>query len=250
MISRERPGLRAQGLESRGGRRPMFGRFDWFVILNLALFLVVAGSVLLRRFVLFRGEEHLGEFGIYAVVSVVGVTVAWRALRRFEWPVWLLLAVELAILIHFAGGLVTVDGGRLYDVVSFGVRFDKVVHLVNSFVAALVVSHVTRQSGLPVVLMVLGLGTVWEVVEYAVVSRVPEAGVGLYENNLEDLIANLAGAVAWWVMSVTRRAVRRPGREGIVDGPTEDAPPLKVNGSWAECGQPRPDDGRARGSGR
>ena len=201
------------GRESRG-HRSTTRVFDWFVIVNLSLFLAATGSVFLSRFVHLRGEGHLGEFGIYAVICMVVVLAAWRTLRRFDWPLWLLVAAEMAILIHFAGGLIPYQDGRFYDIVLCGIRFDKYVHWANSFIAALVVSHLTRRGGLAVVLMVLGLGALWEIVEYAVVSRIPDAGVGLYDNNLRDLVANLAGGLTWWLMSAVVDALRRsvPGR--------------------------------------
>jgi hypothetical protein len=217
MGDRERVPVPSRGLRSRSSS--VLGPFDWFVLCNLSIFLAAAGSVFLKRFIRYRGEEHLGEFGIYAVVSVVVILAVWRTLRRHDWPLWLLLAMEVAILAHFAGGLVQTGDGRLYDLVLFEVRFDKVVHVFNSFVAALVVSRVSRCRGPAVVLMVLGLGALWEIVEYAVVSRVPDAGVGLYANNLQDLVANLIGSLAWWGCSTLRGA---SVRVTPTDGPAKD----------------------------
>ncbi len=214
MVGVETGSPRNEGGRESGGHRSAANVFDWFVIVNLSLFLAATGSVFLSRFVHFRGDGHLGEFGIYAVICIVVVLAVWRTLRRFDWPLWLLAAAEIAILIHFAGGLIPYQDGRLYDIVLCGIRFDKYVHWANSFIAALVVSHLTRRGGLAVVLMVLGLGALWEIVEYAVVSRIPDAGVGLYDNNLRDLVANFAGGLTWWLTSAVVDALRRsvPGR--------------------------------------
>lgn len=47
-----------------------------------------------------------------------------------------------------------------------------------------------------VVLMGLGMGTVNELLEFAVVITVPETGVGGYENTLLDMVFNAFGAIA------------------------------------------------------
>jgi hypothetical protein len=54
-----------------------------------------------------------------------------------------------------------------------------------------------------VLLVVLGLGAVIEIVEYVVVLTVPRNGVGGYDNNMQDLIANLCGAGAFLMLGAT-----------------------------------------------
>ena len=61
---------------------------------------------------------------------------------------------------------------------------------------------------LAVVLVVLGLGAVVEIVEYLVVLTVPEHGVGGYDNNMQDLIANALGASLAMVLRGVWRAAR------------------------------------------
>ena len=63
-------------------------------------------------------------------------------------------------------------------------------------------------SGLAVLLVVLGLGAVVEIVEYLVMLTVPNAGVGGYDNNMQDLIGNLLGGTLFVVLDCVRRSRR------------------------------------------
>ena len=131
------------------------------------------------------------------------MTWAWVIFRRYDWDLWLLVLVAGGFLLHFAGGLTSPEGVRLYDWVVFGVRFDKYVHFINAGITAQVVAAVFRFEGISlgrfegigVVLIVLGLGTVIEISEYIVLKTLPDAGVGYYDNNLQDLISNLCGSI-------------------------------------------------------
>ena len=125
-------------------------------------------------------------------------------LRHLRPPLALLCLLELAFVLAMAGMAVPVGGGRLYDVTVAGVRFDKVVHVAWAFAGALAVAALVDHFGrVPpwlrmsaAVLVVLGLGAAWELVEYAVVRSIPGAGVGGYDNNMQDLIANAGGGLA------------------------------------------------------
>jgi hypothetical protein len=60
------------------------------------------------------------------------------------------------------------------------------------------------------VLVVLGLGAIIEIVEYIVVLTVPQNGVGGYDNNMQDLLANLAGASSFMLVTALRRWMAGP----------------------------------------
>lgn len=179
--------------------------FDVWAVANL---LLLAGM----SFYVYRKADY--EFGLYAAVFMVAVGFAWWYLRRFEFPLWLLALVEIGILAHFAGGLIHFGPGnlRLYDHRYFDIRFDKWVHFYNSAVLATAITYIIdgagvrlrRAKGFVVVLMMLGVGAVWEIVEYTAVMSLARTGVGDYHNNMRDLVANLAGSVSaatlgrWW----------------------------------------------------
>jgi len=158
------------------------------------------------RFLEYRGPGNLPEFFLYAVFILLAILLLWRRFRGVLVPVWLLFALEAGILLHFSGGLVFFGERRLYDLSLFGsgieaLRFDKLVHLVNAAVVALLVRRLVGSrvpldalARLFVVLCVLGLGALVEIVEYGACLMVQRTGVGTYDNNMLDLVANLLGA--------------------------------------------------------
>lgn len=189
---------------------------DAFALLNLLGFGVLCVLRYHERFIRYRGTLHLEEFYLYAVLIVAGIVLLWRWFRRFDWPWPLLLALQGGITLHFLGAFVPIEGGRLYDQHLAGVRYDKLVHLVNAATVAVMVEHLlpprylrpAALQALAVVLIVLGLGAVVEIVEYAVVLTVRDHGVGDYDNNMQDLVANLIGATT----AVAVAALKRRGR--------------------------------------
>lgn len=201
---------------------------DVLVALNLCLFALACAFAYFHRFIHYRGSENIHEFFIYAVVIAAAIAGSGIVLRRFEHPTWLLVLVEAGVLMHFAGGLVHFGGARLYDHSWAGIRYDKLVHLVNAFAASMVVRHLfdawrvrLGQLRAPVVvLVVLGLGAVVEIMEYAVTCTVKNNGVGGYDNNMQDLIANLVGSLAA-VAAVRLRASRAVSSPAAAGASTE-----------------------------
>ncbi len=196
---------------------------DAFAAVNIGLFLVLLVFRYHARFVHYRGPGHLEEFFIYAIVLLFGIIALWHTFRDHAFDPRLLALVQVGILMHFAGAFVQFPGGRLYDQHLLGIRYDKFVHLVNALAIAMLVDRVFTILALPrgpltrVILLttVLGLGAVIEVVEYVVVLTIPANGVGDYDNNMQDLIANVCGgalyllATAWRTEPRTRRERER-----------------------------------------
>jgi hypothetical protein len=196
------------------GRSFRITSFDCFAVLNASLFAVFTVAVSRSRFSTFRGSAHVLEFYLYACFTLGMIVLAWWWLRRQSLSVPLTVLAQGVILLDFAAGLVRVGQGRLYDLVVLSVRFDKLVHLLNAIFLSFFVAAVLRSlgarlepiRGLVVVLLVLGLGTVWEIAEYIVVAAAPNAGVGDYDNNLQDLLACLVGGVVSRLLPVRWRA--------------------------------------------
>ncbi len=168
--------------------------FDLFILINFVLLLMMTGVV-------YYTTEW--EFGLYAAAFIVVGVLLWRVLRRYPYPIWLLLALELGLLIHFAGGLIHFgpQNTRLYGHYFLGLRFDKYVHFYNSLIGVIALRYLFRQAGLAlrrmesliVVAVVLGIGAFIEIVEYLAVTTMPSTGVGDYDNNMQDLVFNLMG---------------------------------------------------------
>jgi uncharacterized membrane protein YjdF len=196
---------------------------DIFVAFNVLLFSFMCVFVYYDRFIAYRGAEHVIEFFAYAVLIMGVIFISWRALRSYPFSNSLLLLIELGILMHFAGGLVQLHGTRLYNNYFFGLRYDKYVHFCNALFGAFIVKDFFDRrkmklysfTSLVVVLIVLGFGSVIEIVEYVVTKSVPHNGVGGYDNNMQDLIANLAGGLVYGFIEQVR--TKMAGRHLIKD---------------------------------
>jgi len=178
---------------------------DGFAALNVALFLLLSTFRYHDRFVHYFGSARVHEFFIYAGVLILGIAWLWWTFRRYTISTAVLFWLQVGIVMHFMGAFVLIGEGRLYDQHFLGMRYDKYVHFVNAMAAtALVIRllrlrmHAPKPLGafymLAAVLIVLGLGAVIEMVEYLVVLTVPGNGVGGYDNNMQDLLANGVGS--------------------------------------------------------
>ncbi len=175
---------------------------DLFAVTNILLFLWMCYAAYFDRFIHYRGKEYVWEFFVYGLAILLAILAAWKHFRHFVFPSWLLVFAQLGIMIHFAGGLAVFHESRLYDKIIFGIRYDKYVHVVNAALAGAVVNFLYIEKTLQrdwvkdvkVILVVLGLGTLVEIIEYLVTLTVTTNGVGGYDNNMQDLISNLIGA--------------------------------------------------------
>lgn len=176
---------------------------DALVILNLLI--AGAWTVLFyyRHFLNHAVTGHRGEFLSYAFITLGATLLAWRWVRRIALGWVPLGSLQVLVLLHFLGGVMSAEGTRLYDVAVAGsLTYDKLVHLAAGFVAAQLFTslvghrrwHLQPFPNLFAVLVALGAGAAWELVEYVVYALIPLAGVGGYDNTMQDLLANLLGA--------------------------------------------------------
>ena len=176
---------------------------DLFAFLNAVLFLFMCDIVYYDRFVLYRGVANIHEFFFYAMVIFAIICFFWIKLRRVKINLLTLMAFELMILIHFSAAFVSIDGKRLYDFHILGIRYDKYVHLANSYIGFFVANYFFKLNKFPensftlfvAILSVLGVGGIIEIAEFIVTLTVPHNGVGDYVNNMSDLAANLIGSI-------------------------------------------------------
>lgn len=167
------------------------------------------------------------EFLRYLIILLTGAVFIAIYRNWLPLPAWLLWLVSIAGLLHLLGGSVIVSGDVLYAYVPvviqnpFGLtvlKYDQVVHLFGSAVAALVIfgflrgaRHVSGLTlGLITFLAAVGVGALNEIIELHVKLTVPQEGVGGYYNNALDLVFNTIGAGIAAVL-----AMRFWGRENL-----------------------------------
>ncbi len=177
--------------------------FDVFAAVVFLVYLLFSRLLSYELFLRYWGGDNIAEFYVYAVAILASLILTWLAFRDYDWRPSLLFLVVIGILLHCAGSIPIGEGRRIYDLIFLGIRFDKVVHFFFAFVAVRVVMSIIdhekisigRLEGVAVVLIVVGIGACWELVEFMVVKTIPHNGVGLYDNNMADLLSNLLGAV-------------------------------------------------------
>jgi uncharacterized membrane protein YjdF len=204
---------------------------DWFLLLNLVLLSVKRWLRGYPRFVSYYGLDRIAEFWIYAIAIMVALVVLWALFRHYTFSSGLLALVQVGILLHLAGGFVIVNGQRLYDTAYNGLGYDKLVHATNSFIACVLVARIFVIQGIRatainrvfVALVVLGLGGIVELVEYAVTRAYPRNGVGDYGNNMQDLLANFGGGLLYWMLVAMHQSPIRL-HQPFKRGPAPEAP--------------------------
>jgi len=223
----------------RGRLRPL----DWAVLVNLGLFGLMAVLFYWDRFAVHRKSPNLREFFVYACVFAVLIGWLWWRLRTVPVRWRLLAAGEAGLLLHFAGGATIRPGLRLYDVRLLpwaDMRFDKLVHVVACVVVGLLAGAILRAYGVSLgrlrttatILIVVGVGALWEICEYLVVSTFPDAGVGGYDNNMQDMISNLVGAFVYVLLPDRWRGFFEDAPEATMTGadvPAGGAPHLEAS---------------------
>jgi len=187
---------------------------DLFTLFNSLLFLMMTKFVYYDRFITYRGATNIHEFYFYALVIYTIIFICWVKLRHLKIPLYVLILFETMILLHFAAAFVEVNGHRLYDLHMFEIRFDKFVrvlqirfdkfvHFANALLGTIITLYFFQRNKCkltPFIIMmtifsVLGVGAIIEIVEYIVTLTVKHNGVGLYDNNLLDLVANFFGTI-------------------------------------------------------
>ncbi len=139
---------------------------------------------------------------------------------RVRFSTEVLVLLSLSGFFHMAGGNVVIDGDFLYEQTWGLVGYDHFVHILGLGTAGLAVWEATsrmlrafggKEAAVVTFLGAHAVGTVIEVGEYLATLVIQDVRVGDYANNMQDLIANMVGALlaAWWA-SRSPRGIPRP----------------------------------------
>lgn len=196
---------------------------------------IVFTGILLIVFALIAGFFKNLEFLYYNIVTLAimfGFIAVYRKNNTIHWSI--ILGLTFALVLHNLGGNLYFGGVRLYSIWLIGhiFRYDNLVHMTSMFVMAflihaLISPHLYEKLkgnkllyGIVVVLIVLGLGAFYEILELMAVLFL-NAGerVGDYLNNAFDLVFNMLGATAaCTIILLRKRAQERKAK--LTPGPS------------------------------
>lgn len=172
----------------------------WTSLLVLFGFLVLAFSV--------RNYEFIG----YWIVLVTLFLLVIKSESKFKLPSWSLILFAIWSVLHMAGGLIHINGTRLYDLILipiigdpfFILRYDQLIHAYCYFTISILVyftlrNYISKHNSAILtfsILSALGIGLLNEVIEFGMVVFANAAdAVGGYYNTALDLVFNFIGAV-------------------------------------------------------
>ncbi len=169
----------------------------WFLIFVIFVLIILS-------FVNYHQRNF--EFFAYNLIILSLVLFIYFYYREIKLPNMIILGLLIMILLYFMGSDVHINGQVLWDH-KFGILgYDNFVHAFDSFVLVflsynLLSSHMhdsikMKSVNLTVllILVALGLGSIWENIEFGAVTFIKNTTVGDYVNNALDLLFNLIGA--------------------------------------------------------
>ena len=127
--------------------------------------------------------------------------------KRLHVTLPILVGLGIFELMHTLGGVLMIQGVRLYDFAFGVIKFDNIVHAFASMVMLLLAYNILKPHldhtinykpaylMMLLVLITLGIGAVVEMVEFSGVVFLDTPGVGGYFNNALDLVYNTVGAI-------------------------------------------------------
>ncbi|MCD4666512.1 DUF2238 domain-containing protein [archaeon] len=147
------------------------------------------------------------EFLYYGIVYILITLIAYYHQKRFKIPVYIITLLIILFILHMLGGSVYLNEIRLYDYMILIFRYDQIIHIFGSFVVTLSAYEIIKDNlskeikknsfnlSLLLILISLGVGAIYEIIEFFAVIILQHQGVGDYINNALDLIFNLFGAL-------------------------------------------------------
>jgi hypothetical protein len=165
----------------------------------------------------FIGKRNY-EFIIYVGVIIFFAAVFVISNNKIFYPNGVLWAMAIWAFLHLAGGAISINGIRLYDIILIPLsknypvlRYDQFVHIIGFGAATTVMFYLLKPmlknyAEHPAALFIiivsagLGIGAFNEIVEFIISALVPQSGVGGYLNTSLDLVSDIIGSIAAYVV--------------------------------------------------
>ena len=148
------------------------------------------------------------EFIYYDLILLLVVLLTYFIHKKLKIHLPLLIMIWIIFLIHAGGGVLYINGTRLYDITFSFIKYGMIVHFFGIFVSVFVIYNLIhnlfgekeKYSNTQMIFilsfMAMGFGTIVEMIElFAVVFLNAAEGVGGYMNNAIDLLVNGLGAL-------------------------------------------------------
>ena len=186
----------------------------------------IVNILILVFFGIFYIAKKNYEFLIYMGVIVFFLLLIVSTNRKVNYSNGVLWGLTVWAFLHLAGGSFKVNGeiwykfiliplGKTYPVL----KYDQVVHMIGFAVATIIMyqllkpllkDKINKWTALSIVIVMagLGVGALNEIVEFIIVTILPQTGVGGYINTSLDLVADLIGAVAAIIIIQVREKKR------------------------------------------
>ncbi len=165
--------------------------------------------------------QHNFEFLAYNCLSIILFVVLYMYQKKIRLPNTIILFLFIMILFNILGGNTKIDGVSLWEFKVGPIRYDNFVHTFDSFLLVFIAYNfiaphidgmIRRRHIFLVLLLILitiGLGSLWELVELAGVVFIKNTTVGDYMNNALDLLCNLIGAIIGSVSIIIHRRKKK-----------------------------------------
>ena len=174
--------------------------------LKLTLIFTIAYLVFFTIFSVIKGNY---EFLYYTIIMTQLLVIIAVYYKKIHLTPHIIIGLAILGFLHVAGGNISINGTRLYDVYLIGnlFRYDNLVHSFGIFVSTFVGYNILKPHldkrikynklvlSLILILIAMGIGVFNEILEFgAVVFLGAAKAVGDYFNNAIDLFYNLIGA--------------------------------------------------------
>jgi uncharacterized membrane protein YjdF len=163
------------------------------------------GLILLSVYIYICFNTKNYEFLYYGFLTFILIYLMWNIILGHGLSSFILLGYLILLNLNMLGGLYRIDGKRLYEYYLFldYIRYDRLVHAFGIYLATLTFYYILRNYLyinknllilFGIICIGIGIGALWEIIEYIAVINFKHTGVGRYFDTMGDMIANVIGA--------------------------------------------------------